>query len=120
MRKKTISFGLDNILWYMVYLLPILCFLVYLSVSSAPIAFETFMTDILGFSMVLDNPFISTVSAVFGSNGILPLFDTSSSLGIILYLSYFVGAYFVHFLVDITMLLPRMLMKALDKLGGDC
>lgn len=119
MRKKTISFGLDNIFWYLVYLLPLLCYLVFLGAGgSAP--FYDFMSNTIGLHIVTDNIFITTVSSIFGSDGIVPLLDTSSSLSILAFLSYFVACYFIHFCVDILMLLPRMLMRSMDKLSGGC
>lgn len=124
MRKKTISFGLDNIFWYIVYLLPIICFLVYIgtlggNLSNLP-TFYDFISSHLGLPIVLDNVFVTTVASIFGSNGIVPLLDTSVTYGIIAYLCYFVACYFVHFVVDILMLLPRMLMHAMDKFAGGC
>lgn len=120
MRKKTISFGLDNIFWYIVYLLPILCYLIYLSTGSSVVSLAVFMTDNLGLSVVADNVFLTTISSIFGSNGIVPLLDTTTGTSILYFLTYFVACYFVHFCVDILMLLPRMLMHAMDKFTGGC
>lgn len=122
LRKRNFAFAIDNIFWLVIYLLPILCYLVYLgNASSVDLTFYTFFNDNI-LALLPDNVFVTSIFGIFGTGGVLPFFNTSSPdvLGVVYFLSYFVLCYFIHFCVDILMLLPRMLMHAMDKFGGGC
>ena len=121
MRKKNFAFALDNLFWFIVYLLPIFAYLIHLStVGNVSTFYDFFTSNIL--LVDVNNVFISSITGIFGTGGVLPLFDTSSpsAMGVVVYLSYFVLTYFVHFCVDVLMLLPRLLMNCMDKFGGVC
>ena len=117
MRKKNFAFALDNLFWFFVYLLPVIGWLLSLFKFDTPVVFSSFMQEFI-VAIDVNNIFISSINGIFGTGGILPLFDTSVNAGIIYFLSYFVTVYFIHIAVDLLMLLPRMLMHAMDKLGG--
>lgn len=123
MRKRNFAFCLDNLFWWIVYLLPVFAWLIYLSSlqyqGASVLSFGDFMCSNL-FWPVENNIFLTTIQSIFGSDGILPLFDYGMLEldGVLYYLSYFVTVYFVHLCIDVIMLLPRLVMRAMDKLGG--
>lgn len=117
MRKRNFSFALDNLLWWFVYLLPIFGWLFSLILAQEVIPFTTFITDTFSFSLAADNIITSTIWSIFGTDGILPLLGNVDS-GFLIYIGYFVTTYLIHLAIDVLMLLPRMVMHAMDKLGG--
>lgn len=126
MRKRNFSFALDNLLWWIIYLLPIFGYLITLSSGILvdngsyiyPLSFGEFLNSVNFVQILSGNIIHSTLLSIFGSNGIVPIFFDGSSF--LLYFSYFVGVYFIHLCVDVIMLLPRLVMHAMDKFGGEC
>ena len=117
MRKRNFSFALDNLLWWFVYLLPVFAWLISLIAARDIIPFNTFITDNVSFLVAPDNLIVSTLWSVFGSDGVVPLIGNADS-GILLFAGYFVTVYLIHLCVDVLMLLPRLVMHGMDKLGG--
>ena len=111
MRKKTINHLADTIFWYLIYFLPVICYLLFLiaepSSGGVAVNMETFFNSI-GISLTNDNIVLATLSQIFGSNGILPLFGSTVPLVI---LSWFVSVYLAHLLVDILLFIPRLFHK---------
>lgn len=122
MRKRNISYFLDNFFWFILYLLPVICYFALVLSNNYNSALPSFVEYLLDnfMSVNVSNVFISSISGIFGTGGVLPLFNTSSAsaMPVLVYLSYFVTVYFIHFCVDVLMLLPRMLMHLMDKFGG--
>lgn len=119
MRKRNFSFALDNLLWWIVYLLPVFGWLFSLMFSETAIPFNTFILDIFSLQISSDNVLLNSFWSIFGSNGVFPLISNQDN-GFMLFVCYFLSAYFIHIAVDLLMLLPRMVMHGMDKLGGEC
>ena len=117
MRKRNFAFALDNLLWWFIYLLPVFGWLISLIAARDIVPFNTFMSENLSFVVSSENIIVSILFSVFGADGVLPLIANSDSI-IFLFAGYFVTAYFIHLSVDVLMLLPRIVMHGLDKLGG--
>lgn len=116
MRKRTVNHLADTIFWYILYFLPVICYLLFMfnhsgSISTvSPIGFTQYLNDI-GFTMASDNLLIFTMRGLFGSSGVLPLFNTDVPFII---LAWFVGVYLLHLAIDILIFIPRMCHKWLN------
>lgn len=110
MKKCSITDVLDNMFWYIIYLLPIIMYVFNIcghgdgSVS----LLEYFNSN---FSMVT-NVISDTITSIFGTEGVLPLF--SSGGFIIDYLTYFIACMLIHLAVDFLLFIPRLAHKWLD------
>ena len=117
MRKRNFSFALDNLLWWFVYLLPVFGWLISLIAARDIVPFNAFLSENLSFVITSDNVIVTTLSSIFGADGVLPLIANSDS-SILIFAAYFLTTYLIHLCIDVLMLLPRMVMHAMDKLGG--
>ena len=117
MRKRNFAFALDNLLWWFIYLLPVFAWLISLIAARDIVPFNTFVANNLSFALSADNVIVSTLYSVFGADGVLPLISNADN-GLLLFVAYFITAYFIHLSVDVLMLLPRIVMYGMDKLGG--
>ena len=108
---KSIKYTFDNLFWYLLYLLPVICFMI----RGGESTFLSFLEDI-GFSLTNSNIVFSTMSDIFGANGIIPFFESSSIIAIV---SYFVCVFIVHILVDVLLFIPRWSHKFLGKVYCD-
>ena len=120
MRKRTVSHIADTIFWYILYFLPVLAYLLYLiaepSGGTTLVAFDNFFSSI-GLSMVTDNIIVNSLSDIFGTSGIMPLF--SSDIPFIIF-AWFIGVYLIHLCVDFLLFIPRLAHKWMKKCtGGD-
>ena len=138
MRKKTIKFGLDNIFWYIIYLLPIIitvCVCLGAFQGDWYQAWYDLDADLTGqpfrgvlgqvledFQFIFDadvdsvNPIFAVLCRVFTFRGeqgnILPVFgDISPLLG---YIAYFISVYLIHLMVDFVLFIPRLAHKWLN------
>ena len=110
MRKRTIANIVDSAFWFLVAILPLTLYLItclsYKLQSSTDTltAFLPFMKN-LG---LMDSGIIyNTLSDLFGSGGILPLFSAENN-AILVFLSYFVSVEIVHLAVDFLLFIPRI------------
>ena len=114
MRKRTVNFLADTIFWYLIYFLPVVAWLLFLiaepSSTTTPIDFATFMSSI-GFGFVNDNIIITSLSGLFGSGGVLPIFSSNTPL---LIFTWFICAIIVHLAVDFLVFIPRLAHKWLN------
>lgn len=118
MRKKTIAFGLDKLMWYIIYLFPVL--LVLLSTINTPLA------DIIAY--VRDNRFVTdlanteiygSLAQIFGSGGLVPLLDGVVEQCVLSYCTYVVIMVIIHLAVDFLAFIPKFAHKCFDHfLGG--
>lgn len=115
MRKKTLSHLFDDILWYTLYLLPVLCFLIVSWRTGEFVTLSSAMSS-CGLDIFIENPVFATLSSIFGDAGILKLF---SSVDFIQYASYFVSVFLVHLAVDVLLFIPRFAHKCMSCFGGD-
>ena len=107
MRKRTINYLADTMFWYLLYLLPVVAFLLYIVASGNYLSIIEFF-DLIGFSFVNDNIIVSTLSSIFGAEGVLPFFsnDVPFIIG-----SWFVGVFLCHLAVDFILFIPRLCHK---------
>lgn len=118
MRKRTISNLADTIFWYLVYLLPVIGYLLYLIAEPASgtslVAFDSFFSNI-GLGLVSDNVVVSTLKDIFGTGGVLPLFTTDTPFIIF---GWFVCTFITHLAVDFLLFIPRLAHKWLNKFSN--
>lgn len=116
MRKKTIEYFFDNVMWYFLYLLPILLLTFSVFRTGDLITFGSLFNS-LGLNFLTDNLILTTLTNIFGAGGVLPLFQTND---ILIYLTYFVCVVIIHLFVDFLVFIPRLAHKWLNKFyGGD-
>lgn len=116
MRKRTIKCLCDSIFWHLIYLLPlILIALVFVQSGTFVNLSSAFQT--LGLNVITTNPIYTALVDLFGSTGVIPLFEGTA---IIEFLSYFVSVYLLHMSIDFLLFIPRLAMGWLDNLytGG--
>lgn len=114
MRKKTISHLLDSVMWYLIYILPLIAFGILL-VNNSAVTLSSAMTSV-GLGILTDNVVFTALSGIFGAGGVLPLF---ASADILLYFSYFVCVWICHLAVDVLLFLVRYAHKLMSSFGGD-
>lgn len=118
MRKKTVAFCLEKLMWYIIYLFPIL--LVLLSAVNTPLAD---LIDTINNSAFVSNfattDVFTSLESIFGSSGLVPLLTGTTGNLILAYATYFVIVLIVHLAVDFLLFIPRYAHKCFDKvLGG--
>lgn len=117
MRKKTISFGLDHIMWTIIYIFPIL--LVLFASAVTPLA--DVITTVNNSAFVTDfssTQIYSVLNDIFGIDGILPLFTGTTGVAVISYMTYFVNVLIIHLAVDILVFIPRIAHEWIGKIAG--
>ena len=114
MREKTQKNLFDNIMWYILYLLPVIMWAIVSyrtgTMASLSSAMSSFGLDILGTNQVY-----VVLSDIFATTGILPLFVAND---LIMYFTYFISVFIVHLFVDFILFIPRIAHKWLNKLYG--
>ena len=106
MRKKTMNNFFDNLMWYMIYLLPLVLF-VLVSFRIGQFTSLSNCFDLIGLNV--SNSFIyQTFNDLFGANGVVNLFNNTD---ILLYFTYFVSVYVCHLAVDFLLFIPRLSHK---------
>lgn len=117
MRKKTITHTADTVFWYVLYFLPVLAYLLFCFIQAGAIesvsvpAFLDFINN-AGFSVITDNIIVSSLSELFGTGGVLPLFDNQS---IFVIFGWYIGTFILHLAVDFLLFIPRIAHKWLNK-----
>ncbi|MCQ2969593.1 MAG: hypothetical protein MJ191_05700 [Clostridium sp.] len=106
MRKKTINKICDSFMWYLLYLLPVIIFIVSSINDSGSITSFKNVMDIFGVSET--SIIYISLSELIGYGGILESFIDSS---MILYFSYFIMVNIAHVIVDVVVFLPRLCHK---------
>lgn len=78
--------------------------------------FKDFVNS-MGFEFATDNIIVNSLSDIFGSGGIMPMFDNDTPFIIF---AWFIGVYLLHLLVDFLLFIPRIAHKWMkDCTGGD-
>lgn len=118
MRKRTILNLADSIFWLIIALLPLILYLVpYFAYELTSVAtFDSFATFLNGFGINTDSIFYTSMIDLFGSDGILPMFDSTTVSAPLLYLAYFVMVQIVHLAVDFLVFIPKLCHKWMEKL----
>lgn len=111
MRKKTVDHCADTLFWYLLYLFPVLGYMLYLFVEPGTgatlLSFETFCSNI-GVSFFTDNIVLSSLTSIFGVEGVLPLFNSSAPF---IMFTWFVCVFIAHLAVDFLLFIPRLAHK---------
>ena len=125
MRKRNCKNLFDNIMWYTIYLLPIILtilatfgafqgdwYVLWQEIDGDWTSFPFFpilhgyLDNFLYFDLDV-NPIFLTFNNIFGNAGLLPCFNTT----ILLYMTYFVYVYLFHLIVDFLLFIPRLAHK---------
>ncbi len=117
MRKRNVSYLIDKLFWSLVLILPLLIWLIVIARTGQLSSLVDVMTD-THLLPLMNNSIFTTLSDVFGSNGVVPLIQNAD---ILLYFSYFIIVTLIHLCVDFLLFIPRIAMNWLDnlyKLGG--
>lgn len=78
--------------------------------------FKDFVNS-MGFEFATDNIIVNSLADIFGTGGIMPMFDNDTPFIIF---AWFIGVYLLHLLVDFLLFIPRIAHKWMkDCTGGD-
>lgn len=113
MRKRTIKYLFDNIFWYSIYLLPLIFALIYWAKTGSSDLSTIMSTG--GFNILSTNVIYTSLSSLFGADGLLPLFQSPD---ILMYLTYFVSVMIIHLAVDVLLFIVRIGHDWLDGVCG--
>lgn len=113
MRKRTINHLSDTVLWYFVYLFPLLVILVMSIGSHSMINLNDFFTG-NGYNIFSNGIIYDALASLFGSDGILPLFAEGGA-GLLYYAAWFISCMLIHLAVDFILFIPRLAHKFMDK-----
>ena len=111
MRSRTLKLFFDQFMWYLLYMLPLFAMLFIMFRTGQIVDISTVFSS-LGLSVFNDNVILTTLTDIFGLNGVFPLF---SSNGILVYCSYFVCVFLIHLAVDFLLFIPRLFENLCDK-----
>lgn len=116
MRERTLKSLFDKIMWYGIYLFPLIAYVALLFTfqfngSNAYVDFASFMSD-LGFD---HGVVYEVVVNLFSDGGVVPMAD---ELGFIAYANYLVFVTILHVVFDTIVFIPRWFHNFLDKLEG--
>lgn len=125
MRKQNIGFLFDKILWYILYMLPLIIYLIYtiqglagyhtteLPNDNTSIYWYTISDCVELVADGINTGFIfNTIRSIIGLGGAIP-FDHID--GLVAYFAYFVTIHMVHLLIDVLLFIPRWCHKMLRK-----
>lgn len=114
MRKRTIKHCAKTIFWYLLYLLPIICYLLYMIAepgTGTNIVSITSFIEQLGINISNNNLVFTTLNEIFGTNGILPFFNDNT---LIFIFTYYIEVVIMHLLVDMILFIPKLAHKWLS------
>lgn len=117
MRERTLKSLFDKIMWYGIYLFPLLAYLcICFSIQGSeiidgtlPYDFTAFMYD-LGFSF---GPIDLLFGEIFGDGGLLHMVEYG---GMLSYANYLVFVTILHVIFDIIVFIPRLFHNFLESL----
>lgn len=114
MRKRTIKNMADTFLWSVVYLLPLIAYVVLLYGG-----FNIVITDIfnLGFNINSNHIVYGVIDSLFGASGILPLYDVGSFIP--LYITYLSSVVIIQVAYDFVIFIPKLAHKYMHKFTQD-
>lgn len=114
MRERTLKSLFDKIMWYGVYLFPLIAYVALLfsfqyNGTGSYIPFEEFMLDLgFGYGAIYD-VFVS----LFSDGGIFPMMEFG---GMLAYANYLVFVTILHVIFDVIVFIPRLFHNFLDSL----
>ena len=110
MRKRTIANIVDSAFWFFVSILPLALYLITClsyKLQSSTDTLTAFLPFMKSLGLVDSGLIYNSLSDLFGSGGILPLFSAENN-AILVFLSYFVSVEIVHLAVDFLLFIPRL------------
>lgn len=117
MRKRTLKCLFDSIMWYLIYLLPLIIWLIVLARNDFNSSYNlAYVFDTMGLGILNDNIILTSLMQIFGAEGVFPLF---SSPALLIYGTYFVSCLILHLAVDFLAFIPRLAHKWLGWLTQD-
>lgn len=108
-----INFLFDKVMWYILYFLPIILLLI-TSINGTPITVSSMLSTI-GFNVSTNNIIYTTFVDIFGVGGLFELFTNND---VFIYITYFVGMYLIHFVIDVSLFIVKLTRKWLDGIVG--
>lgn len=115
MRERTLKSLFDKIMWYGIYLFPLICY-AFLCLSfqyngnNAVFEFDVFMNNLTGFSDWGGNLF-NIIQSLFTD-----VLDLTDYQGISSYVTYLIVVTIIHVIFDIIVFIPRLFHNFLDTL----
>lgn len=115
MRKKNVAFLLDHGFWLFLYVLPLLIYLIQLG------SFNSNLIPITDLGVFLDSnfncsnsPVYSLLVSCFANTNTIELFNSTSGIIILKYLSYYVSIQCMHFVIDLITFLPNLVANKMN------
>lgn len=116
MRKRSINNFFESLLWYSVYLLPIVMFFVLTVVMKKPFAFSEIF-ELIGLNIASESVVYTALVGVCGFDGVFPMFVSSD---ILIYFTYLIYIFVIRLLVEFIIFIPKLSHKWLLRFtGGD-
>ena len=115
MRERTLKSLFDKIMWYGIYLFPLICY-AFLCLSfqyngsNQVIDFSSFMESLFGFSS-FGGDLILTINLLFAD-----VLNVTESGGLQQYVVYLIVVTIIHVIFDIIVFIPRLFHNFLDTL----
>lgn len=100
----------DKIFWGIIYLIPIICFIIFTWQNGATTIATTMQS--IGLGIVNDNMLLTALESLFGASGYIPIFTSNDFL---IYATYYMGIMLIHFTIDILMIIIRWGHDQIDK-----
>lgn len=110
MRKRTINYFAETIFWNVLYFIPVICYLILLfkgGISTFGSVFET-----IGLNIATNSTAYTSLASIFGTDGILPLFENTD---ILVFLTYYINVFIAHIFVDFILFIPKIAKKWMNK-----
>lgn len=111
MRKRNISFLFDSLFWFVISILPLICFVIMLWHNGVNGITLTTAINACGLDIFTNNFIFDGLESLFGVDGVLPLFNNTDLLA---YLSYIIGVSLCHLAVDVLLFIPRFAHKLMN------
>lgn len=124
MRKRTMLILVDRLFWAIIWLIPIVAYLLspigysigggtaLTGLSGGAIIMPDFASYMAQFGVRTDNVIYQALNGLFGTDGVIHLFNSDSS--IMMYFTYFVCVELLHLFVDFIIFVPRLTHKWLN------
>mgnify|MGYP001091804003 CR=1 FL=1 len=111
MRKRTISYVAETWFWNIVYFIPIFAYLIILFKTGNAFEFGTIFESI-GLNIAENSIAFTSLSQIFGVDGILPLFTNTDLL---VFFAYYINVFIAHIFVDFILFIPKIAKKWMNK-----
>lgn len=111
MTKNNVLLIVDKMFWSLVYILPLIAFIIMLWHNPTTTSIESVFSSI-GLGIVNDNIILTTLIDIFGAGGVFPIFTTNDFF---IYLTYMSCVIILHLVVDFLLIIVRWAHSCLDK-----